>query len=408
MTANNQNPWGRVDDDGTVYVKDGGKMREGGQFSDGTPAEALALYERRYADLQGEVKLLETRIAHGTADAQVSKSVEKLAEKLVAPQAVGDLDALRGRVKVLQKRAEVFAQQQREKKAQERAAAVAHREQLVAKAEEIAQQVQDNVKIQWNETAKSLQEIFEKWQEHQRTGGHIPKAQADELWQRFKSARRTFDKERSQYFAAVEAKFKAAREEKEQLVKKAEQLLEKGAEGVKEYRGLLEQWKRAGNAGRKHEDGLWAKFKAAGDAVYGALKEELAVTDEEHNQNLAKKEALLEQAEQLLEVKDHEKARKQLTALQLQWDEIGRVPRDRVREVEGRLSKVEAHVKALEDAHWRATDPEAEARTAGLRGQLESSIAQLETEIASADAGKKTELEQKLKTQREWLAAISK
>ena len=58
-------PWGRVDDDGTVSVREGGEWRVVGQFPDGSPEEALAYYERKYADLASEVTLLEVRHRRG-------------------------------------------------------------------------------------------------------------------------------------------------------------------------------------------------------------------------------------------------------------------------------------------------------------------------------------------------------
>ena len=98
---------------------------------------------------------------------------------------------------------------------------------------------------------------------------------------------------------------------------------------------------------------------------------------------------------------------KRLTELQLKWDEVGRVPRESVRDVEGRIRKIEDHVKSLEDEHWRKTNPETKARSEGLRGQLEASIAELKAEIEGAkDAKAKAEAEQKLATQESWLAAI--
>jgi ribosome-interacting GTPase 1 len=83
------------------------------------------------------------------------------------------------------------------------------------------------------------------------------------------------------------------------------------------------------------------------------------------------------------------------------------VPRESVRDVEGRIRKIEDHVKSLEDEHWRKTNPETKARSEGLRGQLEASIAELKAEIEGAkDAKAKAEAEQKLATQESWLAAI--
>ncbi len=195
---------------------------------------------------------------------------------------------------------------------------------------------------------------------------------------------------------------------KERLISQAEALAPRGIDGIQLYRGLLDEWKGAGRASRKLDDQLWARFKAAGDVLYQAKAEEAAQTNEEYAENLTAKQALLEEyADQILAITDRVAARKRLTELQLKWDEIGRIPRESIREVEGRIRKVEDHVKSLEEDHWRKSNPETKARSEGLRGQLEASIAELKVEIESAkNAKSKYEAEQKLATQESWLAAL--
>ncbi|MBN9612265.1 MAG: DUF349 domain-containing protein, partial [Actinobacteria bacterium] len=222
-----------------------------------------------------------------------------------------------------------------------------------------------------------------------------------------RSARQTFDTARRGHFAQMDANNKDVKQAKERLIAQAEALASRGIDGIPAYRGLLDDWKTVGRASRKLDDQLWARFKAAGDVLYQAKAAEIAIQDEEYAENLTAKEALLAEAEPLLAEQDRVAARKRLTELQLKWDEVGRVPRDALREIEGRLRKIEDHVKGLEDEHWRSTNPETKARSEGLRGQLEASIAQLNDEIASAkDAKSKKEAEQKLATQQSWLAAL--
>lgn len=408
MTTESQTPnneFGRVDTDGTVYVRDGGSERAVGQFSDGTPEEALALYVRRYEDLAGQITLVEARINRGVAGTQITQTVEKLAEQIKEPAAVGDLAALRERVAKLQEKAAEFVAAQKEQREQAKAKALQEREAIVVEAEALASQ--PATKIRWKESGQKFEELFNQWQTHQRTTVQLPKSQADALWKRFRTARQSFDAARRQHFAQVDATNKAVKQAKESIIKRAEALASKGADGVGEYRRLLDEWKAQPRANRRIEDALWDRFKAAGDVIYGARAAEQALVDEEYAANLEKKEALLQEAQQVLEIKDHKAARKTLTALQTRWDEIGRVPKHNVREVETRMREIENYVKQLEDDYWKATDPEPEARSAGLRGQLEASIAELEAQLGNADANQKLAIEEKLKTQKEWLAALS-
>ncbi|MBP1325115.1 hypothetical protein JOF28_000347 [Leucobacter exalbidus] len=406
--ATGQNPWGRVDEDRTVYVREGEGERAVGAFPDGTAEEALAYFERKYADIAGQVTLLEARIARGVADASAADTVAKLQETLVEPAAVGDIEGLRTRVAALVEKTAVLTKQQNAERDAAKQAAVAKREAIVIEAEALA--AQPEASIRWKDTSEAFEKLFTDWQTAQRSGPQVPKAQADAMWKRFRAARHSFDAARRAHFAQLDANNKDVKQRKERIIAAAEALAPRGIEGIPAYRSLLDDWKAAGRASRKLDDQLWARFKAAGDQLYAAKAAEAAQTNEEYTANLEAKEAILVEATPILEVKDHAAARKQLTAIQLRWDEIGRVPRESLREVEGRLRKIEDHVKALEEDHWRKTNPETQARSEGLRGQLEASIAELTAEIAEAtaagDTKAKAAAEQTLETQRSWLAAI--
>ena len=403
--ATNEQPWGRVDEDRTVYVREGEGERAVGAFPDGTPEEALAYFERKFADLAGAVTLLEARIARGTADASVAGTVKKLEEQLVEPAAVGDIASLRERVAKLSEKAAAFGEQQQQEREAAREEAVAKREAIVTEAEQLA--AQPEASIRWKDTSAAFERLFTEWQNAQRSGPHVPKPQADAMWKRFRAARQSFDTARRAHFSQMDANNKDVKGRKEKLIASAEALADRGLDGIPAYRNLLEDWKQAGRASRKLDDQLWARFKAAGDVLYQAKAEEVAQTNEEYQANLVAKQAVIADATPILELSEHTAARKQLTAIQLRWDEIGRVPREALREIEGQLRRIEDHVKGLEDEHWRKTNPETKARSEGLRGQLESSIAELEAEIAGAkDAKAKASAEEKLATQKSWLAAL--
>lgn len=404
--SNATRAWGRVDEHRTVFVREGDTEREVGQFPDGTAEEALAYYERKFADLEGAVTLLEARVTRGTAGGDVADIVKKLQQQLVEPAAVGDLASLRARVEKLGGKASELTEKQQAERDAAKQQAIEQREAIVTEAERLA--AQPEASIRWKETGQAFEQLFTDWQSGQRTGPQLPKSVADALWKRFRAARQSFDTARRAHFAQLDATNKDVKQRKERLIEQAEKLAPKGVEGIGEYRRLLDDWKLSGRASRKLDDQLWARFKAAGDVLYQAKAAEVAQTNEEYTANLSEKQSLLdEHADSLLAETDRVAARTRLTALQLKWDEIGRVPREAVRELEQRLRAVEDHVKSLEEEHWRKTNPETKARSEGLRGQLETSIAELQLEIERAtDPKAKAEAEQKLVTQQSWLAAI--
>ena len=403
--ATNEHPWGRVDENQTVFVREGDSEREVGQFPDGTAEEAIAYFERKFSDLAGQVTLLEARIARGTAGAEAADTVAKLQALLTEPAAVGDIAALRARVEKLSSKANELGEKQQAEREAAKHAALAQREAIVVEAEGLASQPE--AQIRWKETSQAFEDLFTTWQTTQRSGPQVPKAQADALWKRFRSARQSFDSARRAHFAQMDATNKEVKQHKERIIAAAEALAPRGIDGIPAYRNLLDEWKAAGRASRKLDDQLWARFKAAGDVLYEAKAAEVAQSNEEHTANLEAKQALLAEAEPLLAETDRVAARKRLTALQLRWDEVGRVPREALREIEGGMRKIEDHVKSLEDEHWRKSNPETKARSEGLRGQLEASLADLETQITSAtDPKAKAEAEAALATQRSWLTAL--
>ncbi|HLV59731.1 MAG TPA: DUF349 domain-containing protein, partial [Natronosporangium sp.] len=91
--------YGRIDDDGVVYVKTAAGERAVGSWHAGSPEEGLAHFARRFQDLVTEVDLLETRLLGGVADpAQTASSIQRLRASLPEAHVVGDIDGLAARL----------------------------------------------------------------------------------------------------------------------------------------------------------------------------------------------------------------------------------------------------------------------------------------------------------------------
>ncbi|MFE6966451.1 DUF349 domain-containing protein [Agromyces sp. NPDC057679] len=408
MTESDQQPWGRVDETGTVFVRTSDGEREVGQYPDATPEEALAYFERKYADLAGQVGLLEQRVRRGAPAADVAKAVATLTDSVAGAHAVGDLESLSRRLEALSGTTKELTEQQQAEAKAALAGAITERTAIVEQAEALA--AQDPAKTQWKQATAELDALFASWQRHQQDGPRLPKNDANELWKRFRAARSTIEQHRKAFFAELDAAHRDVRTRKQRLIERAEALAPRGADAVGDYRSLLDEWKQAGRAGKKLDDQLWAKFKAAGDVLFSAKAEIDAKDDEEYRANLDEKLVLLTEAEALLTERDAKKARAELNRVQRKWDEIGKVPRDQVRSVEDRLRKVENHVRSLEDERWQREDPEKKARSEGMLGQLNDAIEKLESEVAAAEAAGDTKAaaaaREALEARRAWLKAV--
>jgi hypothetical protein len=389
-------------------VREADGERAVGQYPDATPEEALAYFERKYVELNGQVTLLEQRAKGGAPAADITKSVANLTVAVANANAVGNLAALAERLGALGGAVSELTEQQSIETKAASAAAVAERAEIVTEAERLA--AEDPAKTQWKQTSAALDALFAKWQAHQHDAPRIPKGEANDLWKRFRAARTTIEQNRKAFFAELDSAHKDVRTKKQQLIEQAEGLAPQGADGVFAYRNLLDEWKKAGRSGKKQDDAMWAKFKAAGDVLYSVKSEVEAQDNEEFSANLVQKLELLTEAETLLTTTDRNAARDTLTTIQRKWDEIGKVPRDQVKPIEDRLRKVEAVVRKLDDDHWKRNNPETKARTEGLAGQLNDAIAKLEAELATAQQGANAaaikDATEALEARKAWLKAI--
>ena len=94
--------WGRVTEDGTVFVRTADGERSVGQYPEGTSEQALEFYTKRYDALALEVQLLEQRVnAAVLSPDEAAEAIKSVRAQVVAANAVGDLGSLAGRLDAL-------------------------------------------------------------------------------------------------------------------------------------------------------------------------------------------------------------------------------------------------------------------------------------------------------------------
>ena len=403
--------FGHVDENGTVFVKDGDGEREVGQFPDVSKEEALALYARRFLDLKAKLDALAARLKSSTIKSrEIDETMKMLAEETESPAVVGDLAALKAQYEELKTKAEAKKAELAEARKAAVAAAVAGRTAIVEKAEALAAGLGDNTN--WRSTADKFRTLFDEWQAHQRNNVRIDKKDADELWKRFSAARTTFNQARRKWAQARDNERNQAKAAKEAIIAEANEIKNSTAWGEtsRQFNELMDRWKKAGRAGRNEDDALWARFREAADTFFNARQADREQISADEKENLAKKEELLKKAEALVPVADEKaakQARQALAAIQDEWDQIGYVPREDMRRIEGRLDEVDKQIKSVEEAAWKQSDPEADARKSSFEEQLNAQLAELDAKIAAeTDPAKKTKLEAEKATKEQWLNAV--
>jgi hypothetical protein len=392
--------WGRVAEDGTVYVRTGDGERAVGQYPEGTPEEALAFFAKRYDELAGSVHLLEQRVQAGVVSPdEATDSVRTLRTQVVDAHAVGDLTSLVGRLDALGPVISQQRQARRAERAEKTAAAKAEKERLVVEAEKLGDG------NDWRNGANKLRQLLDEWKALPR----IDRASDDALWKRFSGARTSYTRRRKAHFAEQNEKRESAKVVKQRLVKEAEAIAGSREWGptASTYRDLMRQWKAAGPAPRDVEDDLWTRFRAAQDTFFGARDEAMAAQDSEFAANAEAKQKLLVEAEALLPVTDVAAAKRAIRDISERWDAIGKVPRDQIRPLEDRMRAVEQAIRGLEEEQWRRSDPEKSARADDMVAKLEQAIGKVESDLekarAAGDAKRVADLEENLASRRSFL-----
>ncbi|AGF72688.1 DUF349 domain-containing protein [Corynebacterium halotolerans] len=394
---NNPAEWGRVAEDGTVFVRTADGEREIGSWQAGTPAEGLAHYGARFDDLATEVELLESRLtAHPDDAASIKETARGLRETLPTAAVIGDLGALDRRLGTIMEHSDVAGEQAKADKARRRTEAIAAKEKLAAEAEDIAEN-----STEWKVAGDRLRAILDEW----KTIRGIDRRTDDALWKRYSRARDSFHRRRGSHFAELDRGRAAARRKKEELVERARGLQNSTEwnETARAYRDLMTEWKAAGRAPRDVDDKLWEAFRAAQDHFFTARNAVNAERDKEFTANAEAKDALIAEYDpQIDPAKDLDVARAKLRELQEKWDEIGYVPRGRVSEYEARIGALEKRVSEAEESQWRRTDPEAQARAAQFTAKVDEFTAQADAAAAKGNTKKAEQLRAQAAQWREW------
>ncbi|GAB2623640.1 hypothetical protein Aab01nite_16930 [Paractinoplanes abujensis] len=395
---NDWTAFGRVDADGTVYVKTAEGDRVVGSWQAGTPEEGLAHFARRFADLVTEVELVEARLKSGAADASHSlTSVKRLRQQLDEAHVVGDIEGLGNRLDRLTTLAEEKAGEARAARETARTEAVARKTALVEEAEKIAAE-----STGWKSAGDRLKEILDEW----KTIRGVDKKTDGELWKRFATARDGFTRRRGAHFATLDGQRKQAQTAKEDLVTEAEGLADstEWSATANRLKELMAEWKAAPRAAKEAEQRLWERFRAAQDAFFTRRSEVFSARDAEYKGNLDKKQAILAEVEALDVDADPRGAQNKLRDAQAAWHDAGRVPRESAASLDRRWRAAEERIRVAMDSAWRKTTPQDNPLLQQMREQVAEAEQRLERAKAAGDAKRVKEAEQALNSKKQFLA----
>ena len=177
---------------------------------------------------------------------------------------------------------------------------------------------------------KELQKLHEQWKEF----GPVAKEYRDSIWERFRAATAVINKKYQAHFEGLKEQQAANLEAKAALCEKVEAIAGKEITSSNEWNALSKEiesyqadWRKIGFATRKDNQKVYDRFRAACDKFYTRKREYYNSFKDSMNDNMARKLAIIEQAEALKDSTDWKKTSEAIIDLQKQWKEIGAVPR---------------------------------------------------------------------------------
>jgi hypothetical protein len=382
--------FGRVGEDGTVYVITPTGDRAVGSYPGKSPEEALAYFVKKFEMAASEVALLAARIRSGAmVPSDAHEAVNKLRTQISELNGVGDLANLASSLeKIPALISEHEGAYQARKAAQNaerearKAEAEAIKEKIVAEAESLIDSVA------WKVTTARLKELLDDWKKAPRLDKKIDAA----LWKRFSSSRNKFDKRRRVHFSNLDSEQKKVASTKEVIVKEAESLANsrEWLNTAKRYKELMDQWKASGRGKKSADTALWNRFKAAQDTFFKAKNADMDKRKSSMVENLAKREAMIVEFEALLPISDFKSAKNKFYDLMGKWQKIGMTDRKKRSTFDARIKKVEDEINELERNFQRKSDPSAKAQANKVVQGLAEAIENYEKQAAKAEAAGQT------------------
>ena len=189
----------------------------------------------------------------------------------------------------------------------------------------------------WQQAIKKVQEQRDKFFEI----GRVPRTKNRETWSAFKDVTRSFNRSKNAFYKDQKTEQYQNLEKKQELVKIAEE--HKNSDDFDAVTPLMKRiqadWKKIGHVPRKQSDKIWKEFKDACNHYFNRLFADKDKENEGELENFQKKEALLSTIESLELSGDKEADMKLLTSYMDTWNEIGRVPRNKM-QIDKKFNKV--------------------------------------------------------------------
>jgi len=211
----------------------------------------------------------------------------------------------------------------------------AEQEENLKKKQEVLDQIQVLVENaakkshgEWQSGIKKLNTLRENFL----AIGRVPREQNQKMWDAFKNATRDFNHHKNEFYKSLKSEQQENLEKKQELLRVAKEHAESSDwnNSVQVIKKIQSDWKKIGHVPRKYSDSIWKEFKDACNKFFDRYKERNNQSNEEFEDNLVKKEALLEEVKNFIKADDAQKNLDAVNEFNVRWNSIGKVPSARI------------------------------------------------------------------------------
>lgn len=197
----------------------------------------------------------------------------------------------------------------------------------------------------WNKKTKELIDLQKKWE----SIGGLPRDKAKQTNKHFWSNFKQFFANKSAFFKTLDSQREDNLKKKQELLEQAERLKdsEEWEQAANELKRLQSEWREIGPVPEKFRNEVYHQFKAACDRFFERRRAKGSVQNKEYEQNLKKKEDICNMLEAYLNSDTIEL--EEIYGLLDQYAEIGFVPRNTIKKIHNRFDEVTEKLMALED-----------------------------------------------------------
>ena len=228
-------------------------------------------------------------------------------------------DRFKNATAAINKKHQEFFEQQKEEQRKN----LETKKALCEQAEEIAKaELKENK--DWSKRSKEMEELQKLW----RTVGFATKKENTRIFERFRAACDKFYTTKRDFYGQFKSDMQENLNKKIALCEQAESVAnsEEWKKSTDKLINLQKQWKEIGAVSRKHSNAVWKRFRTACDTFFNRKTQHFSGIENEHNENLKQKQAIIAEIEAFVSSEDPAENLTALQNFQRRWTEIGFVP----------------------------------------------------------------------------------